>query len=346
MQESLPTHPKPKGTPESPKQKEARASFKLRFNKLAHSTQAELQTYNTNLEDGTFDDKEGEEPGMGEKRKEAMEARISKSMDRLEKMKATLDSGEPIPETRDEIEVDYTYTNPQTNQVEWQESIKLNLEEKLQEFLTFYQETNIDLPRDFEDTIREIWERNHDEMEKAIQENGFNDILIAPANIPLPEVAEKMKMENGGYYEGNNFKKKGSFAGARSVGVDKPRIILYHKMTLPEIQKNTGFDAHLGITGEEAEKLYQQNPSHFLSTLEDLIILEAKTNHDKQGNHLSSSGDRSAVWLMGTKLPTPVSGARFVCSGWYPSYRGLGVYACVADYSLSILGCRVSRYFI
>ena len=34
-------------------------------------------------------------------------------------------------------------------------------------------------------------------MEKSIQEKGFDDMLIIPGNISLPELSEKMKMESG-----------------------------------------------------------------------------------------------------------------------------------------------------
>ncbi|MEI6479034.1 MAG: AAA family ATPase, partial [bacterium] len=251
----------------------------------------------------------------------------------LEKRLAKIRKGKR--EQVDSITAEYTRKNPETNVIEHQESITINIEEKLQEFISLYQETNIDTPPDFEDQIREIWSRNNTEIQETIEKNGFDNILLVPASLNLAELAEEMKMENGNY-TGTNFDNGGGFAGAKSVGADKPRIILYHKKTLPEIQEKTGIDVHLNIKAGEAEKLFKQNPDQYLSTLEDFIVFERKNLKDSN-KHFSKYGENSGVWLSGTK-----SGARFVCSYWR-SDGGLIVDASGADHSISRLGVRPSR---
>ncbi len=320
-------------------QEKARIAYKANFDKLVKNIQTELAKYNKNLSDGSFEDSDEGEEGSGEKRKVVMQTQISKILERIEKMNKVLKSGENIPEIQEEIQAVFTYTNPNTGKLETQETITINIEEKLEDFTSFYQKTNIDLPIDFEDSIKEIWSRNSVEIQRAIEENGFDDILLIPANIPLPELAEKMKMGNGNF-TGSNFDQGGGFEGAKSIGVDKPRLILYHKKILPEIQEKTGQEIHLNITAGDAEKLFKANPDQYLSTLEDFLIFERKS-FDETNIHLSDYNKKSGLWLSGTK-----SGSRFVYSGWDPGSGELNVDADVAVLSHSVLGCRPSRYFV
>jgi len=328
-------------TPQKPEkpQEQLRESLKKRFSTLTKDTQSTLDDYVNSLADGTFDDKEGEEAGAGEKRRETAQSKIRDMMDRAKKMKRILDSKEDLPQTTPQMEATYTHTNPTTRKVERTETITLDIEKKTQEFLDFYKKTNINLPPDFRETVLDIWERNYDEIQKAVEQNGFDDILLLPANIPLTELSDKMKMGNG-YYLGDNFKEGGGFAGAISQNVDKPRIILYHKTeTLSEITAKTGLDVHLNITGAEVEKLFNSNPNNILSTLEDFIVLERKFFEDT-GKHLSDYMKKSAHWLPGTK-----SGARLVSSSWDPDGGKLGVGANDPGDRGESLGARPSRSF-
>jgi DNA polymerase III delta prime subunit len=259
---------------------------------------------------------------------------FSKTMrSRLEKLKKEKGSKDKM------ITVQYEHANPTSGKVEHQETISIDIEKKVREFVDFYKKTNIDLPPSFEQDINDVWERNRDEIQKSIEENGFDDLLLVPADLPLPDLADKMKMGNG-YYEGSNFTSGGGFAGAVSQNVDKPRIILYHNMeTLSEITKKTGLDTHLNITGGDMDKLYRANPDHYLSTLEDFLVLERKVFEDT-GKHLSDWRKQSANWLPGTK-----AGARLVGSGWYPDVGKLHVYANDPDNHYEYLGARPSRSF-
>ena len=223
------------------------------------------------------------------------------------------------------ISTTYSRINPETNAVEYQETININIEEKLQEFMTLYQETNIDIPPNFEDQIREIWQRNQTEIQQAIEDKGFNEIIIAPANINLTELAEKMKVGND-YYLSNNFKNGGGFAGAKSTGTDSPRVILVHKTQnlkdRPELEKTLGVKAK-DINIEES------------LSLDDYIIFQ-KAYFKETGKHLDESG-----W---TWTPRTRSGDRFVDSYWCGGR--LYVNASDAGYSDASLGARPSRYFI
>jgi len=314
-------------TPQKPEkpQEQLRESLKKRFSTLTKDTQSTLDDYVNSLADGTFDDKEGEEAGAGEKRRETAQSKIRDMMDRAKKMKRILDSKEDLPQTTPQMEATYTHTNPTTRKVERTETITLDIEKKTQEFLDFYKKTNINLPPDFRETVLDIWERNYDEIQKAVEQNGFDDILLLPANIPLTELSDKMKMGNG-YYLGDNFKEGGGFAGAISQNVDKPRIILVHRTQnlkdRPELAKT------LNIRGQDV------NLNEIL-TLEDYLIF-GKKYFDETTKHLDEIG---ATWLS-TK-----SGARLVDSDWNPDSDRLSVLANGPGNRYESLGARPSRSF-
>ncbi|MEI8123850.1 MAG: AAA family ATPase [bacterium] len=203
------------------------------------------------------------------------------------------------------------------------ETITLDIEAKLQDFLSFYKKTNIDLPADFEDTIRDLWEKNQDEIGKAIEQNGFDELLILPGNIPLTELKDKMTMEKG-YYEGSNFTEGGSFAGAVSQNADKPRLVLVHKTQnlkdRPELKKT------LNIKGKDVKMDEAMN-------LEDYIVFQKKY-FEETGKHLDEDG---WTWLA-TK-----SGALLVRVSWLDGR--LAVDADVLDFQNDGLGARPSRLF-
>ena len=56
-------------------------------------------------------------------------------------MKARLDSKEILPQATPEISASYTHPDSKV------ETITLDLEAKLQEFISFYQKTRVDLPQ-------------------------------------------------------------------------------------------------------------------------------------------------------------------------------------------------------
>ena len=300
-------------------QVELREVLKQKLQSFKPVMEESIKKYEQALKVGVFEDQDGESIGTGEAKKEAWQKKIMMLFDRAEQMKARLESTEALSQVPENLST--TYTHPDGKQ----ETITLNFEAKLADFLSFYQKTGIDIPGDFEDTIRDLWERHRDEVEQAIEANGFDDILLIPGSIPLPELSEKMKMENG-YYEGDNFKNGGSFAGAVSENTDKPRIILIHKTQnlkdRPELKKT------LNIKGQDVKR------DHIL-TLEDYLIFQRKY-FEETGKHLDEDG---WTWLSTT------SGARLVGSGWDPDNRKLYVDALGLERRAPGLGARPSRCF-
>jgi len=218
-------------------------------------------------------------------------------------------------------EISISYTHPDGKK----ETITLDLEAKLQDFISFYQKTKVDLLPDFEDTVRDIWDRSQTEIEQAIEQNGFDEILIMPGNISLLELKDKMVMA-GGYYTSSNFNEGGGFTGAVSQNVDKPRLILVHKTQnlkdRPELKKTLN-------TKDQDVKMDQA------LTLEDYLVFQKKY-FEETSKHLDED---SWTWLA-TK-----SGARLVYSAWHPDYLELFMYAYVLDFQHDSLGLRPARCF-
>ncbi len=299
-------------------QKELRTVLEQKLKSLKPTLQAGIKEYEQAMKDK-----------IDEEAKEALQEKISAVFDRAEKMKARLDSKEALPQFTPDLSATYTHRDGK------KETITMDIEAKLQDFTSFYQKTKVDLPPNFEDTIKDIWENHQAEIEQAIEQNGFNDMLIIPPTPNLKDLAEKMKMEKGYHF----FQVKDDFSDVKSQNTDKPRIILYHKATLPEIQATTGLDVHLNITGADALKLYNANPDQYMATLEDFMILERKHFEDI-AKHLNDWNFKSAHWLPGSK-----AGTRLVRSYWHPGARGLFVGADATETQYGHLGVRPTRCF-
>ena len=300
-------------------QEELRSTLENHLLSLKPTIDEEIKKYQQALEDDTFLDKEGEPEGSGEKRKEEMQNRINSIIDRASAIKEKLDSKEPLSQSAPEISATYTRRDNK------KETITLDIEAKLEEFTDFYNKTKLDLPPDFEETIKDIWERNQAEIQEAIEQNGFDDFLIIPGNIPLKDLAEKMKMGKGNYTS-SNFDEGGGFAGAVSQNVDKPRIVLIHKTK--ELTDRPELDKTLNIKGQDV-KLDQA------LTLEDYIIFQRKY-FEETGKHLD---EKKWTWLA-TK-----AGARLVDSDWNPGDHKLYVSAIDLEIQYDDLGVRPSRSF-
>ena len=134
-----------------------------------------------------------------------------------------------------------------------------------------------------------------------------------------------MKMGKG-YYESGNFTSGGSFSGAVSKNVDKPRIILVHKTK--ELTDRPELASTFNIKGQDV-KLDQA------ITLEDYIIFQRKY-FEETGKHLD---EKKYTWLA-TK-----AGARLVNSDWAPDDGKLAVRAGDLGAQDVDLGVRPSRSF-
>jgi hypothetical protein len=201
------------------------------------------------------------------------------------------------------------------------ENITFSIEEKLEESITLYKKIKLDLPPDFEDQVKEIWENNLDAIQKAIEENGFDEILIIPGISDVGDLSEKMKMENGyyDYIKSNSNVKNLSGIPLASTNADKSRLVLVHRTQnlkdRPELQKT------LNVEGQDVKQ-------DQALTLEDYIVFQRKY-FEETTKHLDVEG---WTWLV-TK-----SGSRHGAGR-------LGVSADDLGYRDASLGARPSRSF-
>ena len=300
-------------------QTELRAKYTERLTNLKTPITEAIKDYREALKDGLFEDQAGEEEESGEKRKIALQTKINTLVERAEKLKAQLDSPEPLPAIT--LDLTTTYSHPDGHQ----ETIHLDLEQKLQDFTTFYQQNNIDLPSNFEDIIHDLWERNQTEIQTAIEQNGFDDLLLIPANLSLPDLADKLKMENG-IYEYSNFTDGGSFTQAQDQHPNQDRIVLVHHTQ--NLADRPELASTLNTLGQDV-KLDQA------LTLTDYLIFQKKY-FEETNQHLDVNG---WTWLA-TK-----SGARLVGALWNPDVGRLLVHAYALSSSDPSLGVRPSRSF-
>jgi hypothetical protein len=303
-------------------QAELRVVLEQKLITLKPTLQEGIREYEEALKDGIFEDAEIELEGTGVSRKETMQTKLNDLFDRAEKIKAKLDRKETLSQATPEISISYNHLDGK------KETIALDLEAKLQDFVSFYKKTKVDLPPNFKDTIRDLWERNQTEIEQAIEQNGFDEMLIVPATPDIGKLSEKMKMENGyfDYIKSSSTVQILNGIPLISQNVDKPRLILVHKTQnlkdRPELEKT------LNIKGQDV-KMDQA------LTLEDYLVFQRKY-FEETGKHLDEYG---WTWLA-TK-----AGARLVTSRWDPGAHGLYVYADVVDSQDDYLGVRPSRCF-
>ena len=229
------------------------------------------------------------------KEAKAIKETISKSKDKEEKERLTLELKEILSQCqsiKSKIEGEETKEARDTTEIE----------KEIESFTLFYKTHSIDLPPDFKETMLDIWNRNREEIEKEIQQNGFNTILLIPPTPSLPDLAEKMKMEKGYSF----YQVQSDFSDVQSSNTDKPRIILVHKVQ--NLEDDPKLSKTLNITGTEAQ-------THNPLSLEEYIIFQRKYFEETQ-KHLD---EVSWTWLS-SKV-----GARLANSCWDPSDRGLNV---------------------
>ena len=300
-------------------QAELTAILEQKLITLKSVLQEGIREYEQAMKDGVFEDEDEESKGSGETRKETMQKKLADTVNRAERMKQKLDSKEILPQTTPEISASYTHPDGK------KETITIELEANLEEFLSFYKKTGIDLPPDFEDAIRDIWNANQTEIEEAIEQNGFNDILVIPAIQSIEELKDKMTMENG-YYTDSDFNNAGGFASVVSPNTDKPRLILVHNSQ--NLKDRPELEQTLNTKGQDV-KLDQA------LTLEDYIIFQRKY-FEETGKHLDEDGWTWLSFKVGTRL---------VYSHWNPGNHELYVNAFALGSQSGFLGVRPSRCF-
>ncbi len=263
-----------------------------------------------------------------------------------------------------------SFRNPETGK---EYEISLDIERESTFFKSFYQK-NLDLDLDKSEILL-IWQQNYQEMKTEIETYGYDTILIIPDTLPEAgmlneKLIETMEETVGGKkktvadtYQGDNFKKGGSFAGVKNVETPGYRIILCHseQNLFSNSDANPFLKATLGknimaLTGldpAEVERRISGNqgmPVDFEAkignrtirikaerlSLEEYIIFQ-RVYFEKTGKHPDENGCAS--------LLKSSSGSRVVFSYWDPGARQLCVDAGDPGDAGGRLGLRLSRSF-
>lgn len=205
-------------------------------------------------------------------------------------------------------------------------AIELSLESSLSSFESFYAQHHLTLSPEFRKTMEDIWNRNKADMEKAIEQYGFDTLLLVPGGTTLPELHQKMT-------EGYTATYEGVLLSSITENPSKDRIILVHKAQV--------LDDHPALKqtlNASAEELIENGET---LTLSDYLIFQRKY-FDETGQHLDDWGTKNQwTWLPGSK-----SGTRVVSARWHPGAGLLDVGAYRLSYRNPDRGCRLSRCFV
>jgi len=268
-------------------------------------------------------------------RKAVEEATKTGKVEEAQKLKVAFDkNAEELKQLIGAPEISAEYICKDEKGKETKETITLNIDEKIEQSKLFYNNHKIELPDDFEDKVNDIWENNQDEILKEIQKKGFDEVLIVPGGLSVPELHKKMTVGYNETYESDNFKEGKSFKGVIEK-TDKTRIVLLHSKNAqnladrPELSETKGKTAEVFI--KAGEKL----------TLTDYLIFQ-KQFFEATGKHLDEEG---YTWLPGSTVKKDSGGVRVIDVSWGPGYARLFVSAFDAGYSYSSVGCRLSRSF-
>ena len=280
------------------------------------------------------------------------------------KLKAILSQGKVLKrklegEPDSTLTVDYQYQGKEGSKVaetfkEFKETIELDIEQSLENYQSFYEAHGIKLPDHFADDVRELWQTNRESIEQAIQEKGFNHLLLIPDSLPNLTELDKVMTKDYEKEKGNQ-----TYWWVRADKIEpeasQTRIILCHNAPdltahpalLETLDKQYGGDKE-NTKNNKAEDFIKAGESF---SLEDYLVLQRKL-YDESGGKLHLENKKTPdnqwviwTWLPGSKVSQEGGGFRVVDADWDPGYGQLYVVASDADSSFPNLGCRLSRCF-
>lgn len=226
-----------------------------------------------------------------------------------------------------------------TRATEKEKTIEFNFEKQLQRWTDFYTRHGISTDN-FEDQMTQVWERNEVKITEAIQQEGYDEILLIPPISSLSDLHANMTEGYNPTYLDDNFKKGGSFEGAITENQDKPQIVLVHKENAENIYNNPNAPTIALETLTKSIDWLTTNHREGLSLIQYLIY--QRMYYEETTNHLDKDG-----WTWTPKTKVTVGGfSRFVNSDWYPDDGQLFVNAGGSDRANGNLCSRPSRSFM
>ena len=263
-----------------------------------------------------------------------------------------------------------SFRNPETGK---EKEVSFGIEKEYTFFEAFYQK-NLSIGLDKIEIIA-IWKQNYQEIKQEIETYGYDTLLIVPEDLPdedtlnrtiietMEDTVDGKKKKIANTYQGDNFKKGGSFAGVKNPEKPCYRIILTHSeqniynnpdanpflkatlgknimavsgLTQVEVQRRIDGNLEIPVDFDvEINSQKKQIKAEGLSLQEDEIF--QRVYFEKTGKHLDEKG---WTWLLKS-----FSGSRVVGAGWGPGDRQMSVDASDPGDAGGILGFRLSRSF-
>ena len=239
-----------------------------------------------------------------------------------------------------ETTVTVTYVCKINKKKETSETITIDFEKKLEYSVTFYKNRHIDLPDNFREVMTDIWNRNVDIIKKTIEEQGFDEVILTPGNLSVPDVHAKMSEGYFATLEGVQFKKSGAFESVVEI-TNKPRIVLIHKNNARDVSQRLELNKTRNIKASDFIESGQN------LTLTDYLIFQ-RQYFEENNKHLDYP---NCVWLPGSVVKNSDANVEFrmVYARWVVDNIDIGrlnVGSEEFNQSYPHVGCRLSQRFV
>lgn len=238
------------------------------------------------------------------------------------------------------------------------EKIAVNPEKEFQNWTAFYEKHKIPVPDDFREQVEDIVGRNRPEMKKAVEQMGYDKIIIVPPNLSLAELHQKMSVGFNLTYESDDFKVEGGFSGVKTSNSDRTRIILVHERGAQNVRDNSIMKETLNKTLATVSQMAEDGVQKLIDKGEPIpfnvkvggkdfafngidvlgYLIFQRDYFERTGKHLDEWG---WSWLTGSSV-----GRRVPCLGWNPGRGRLRASADGPGYQYGYLAPRPAAVFI
>ena len=228
------------------------------------------------------------------------------------------------------------YTNPEGQA----ETIEIDIEKQLEEQIQFYKDEDIDIPTDFENQIRDLWNNNQDKIRESMEQQGFDHVLLIPPH-NTQDINDKTTKD---YTETKEWV---PISEIKDTKPNQTRLVLVHKdnaqnLERPDLAKTKNksiYDLCNATTDQEKEnideliKTNQPLPIDGL-TFGEYLILD-RQYFKETGRHLD---EKTWTWLSQS-----TKGSSVVYSNWFLDDSRVDVDSLSPVHSDSLRGLRSSR---
>ncbi len=228
--------------------------------------------------------------------------------------------------------IEATYTRPDGKQ----ETIEFDFEKELADFLDFYKKTGIELSPDFEDSMRDIWNRNQSEIKQSIEQQGFDIMLLIPGNIPIEKIVELSDID---LYPSFGLDDDVNLSDLVSKNTKNNRMVFTYKKENMEEEEADNEECLKCLSFEDYMILRKKYGYHYDEINKTWLSTSLKSHPDQ----FMITGTRDKTENDGTNWDPRPSEYQLYLSSDNPKISYHSEYG---DIPLKIAGLRLSSYFI